>query len=42
MEAAGFTYRHVNSIDMSLDRPDAKARDAVHVLFAGEKCGLTI
>lgn len=37
MEAAGFTYRHVKSIDMFLDGPAAKARDAVHVLFAGEK-----
>jgi hypothetical protein len=37
MEAAGFTYRHVKSIDMFLDGPGAKARDAVHILFAGEK-----
>jgi hypothetical protein len=37
MELAGFVYRHVKSIDMFLDGPDAKARDAVHVLFAGEK-----
>jgi hypothetical protein len=37
MERAGFVYRHVKSIDMFLDGPDAKARDAVHVLFAGEK-----
>jgi hypothetical protein len=37
MQAAGFTYRHVKSIDMFLDGPGAKARDAVHVLFAGEK-----
>ena len=37
MEAAGFIYRHVKSIDMFLDGPDAKARDAVHILFAGEK-----
>lgn len=37
METAGFVYRHVKSIDMFLDGPDAKARDAVHVLFAGEK-----
>lgn len=37
MEAAGFIYRHVKSIDMFLDGPGAKARDAVHVLFAGEK-----
>lgn len=37
MERAGFIYRHVKSIDMFLDGPGAKARDAVHVLFAGEK-----
>jgi hypothetical protein len=37
MEAAGFVYRHVKSIDMFLDGPDAKARDAVHVIFAAEK-----
>ena len=37
MERAGFVYRHVKSIDMFLDGPGAKARDAVHVLFAGEK-----
>jgi hypothetical protein len=37
MEAAGSVYRHAKSIDMFLDGPDAKARDAVHVLFAGEK-----
>jgi hypothetical protein len=36
MEAAGFVYRHVKSIDMFLDGADAKARDAVHVIFAGE------
>ncbi len=35
MEAAGFIYRHVKSIDMFLDGPDAKARDAVHIIFAG-------
>ena len=34
---AGFVYRHVKSIDMFLDGPDAKARDAVHIVFAGEK-----
>ena len=37
MESAGFVYRHARGIDMFLDGPDAKARDAVHVLFAGEK-----
>jgi uncharacterized lipoprotein YehR (DUF1307 family) len=33
----GFVYRHVKGVDMFLDGPDAKARDAVHVVFAGEK-----
>ena len=37
MEGAGFVYRHVAAVDLFLDGPDAKARDAVHVVFAGEK-----
>jgi len=37
MEQAGFVYRHVAGIDMFLDGPNAKARDAVHLVFAGEK-----
>lgn len=37
MEAAGFVYRHSRGIDMFLDAPESKARDAVHVLFANEK-----
>ncbi len=37
LEKAGFIYRHAASVDMFLDGPDAKARDAVHVIFAGEK-----
>jgi hypothetical protein len=37
MEAAGFSHRHAAGIDMFLDGPTAKARDAVHVLFAAEK-----
>jgi hypothetical protein len=37
LAAAGFVFRHVKSIDMFLDGPSAKARDAVHVIFAGEK-----
>jgi hypothetical protein len=37
METAGFTHRHAAGIDMFLDGPKAKARDAVHVLFAAEK-----
>jgi hypothetical protein len=34
---AGFIRRHAASIDMFLDGPAAKARDAIHVVFAGEK-----
>ena len=37
LAAAGFVFRHVKGIDMFLDGPDAKARDAVHIVFAGEK-----
>jgi hypothetical protein len=33
----GFIRRHVAGIDLFLDGPKAKARDAVHVVFAGEK-----
>ena len=34
---AGFVHRHTSSIDMFLDGAQAKARDAVHVVFAGTK-----
>ena len=37
MESAGFVHRHSAGMDMFLDGPAAKARDAVHVLFAGER-----
>jgi hypothetical protein len=37
LESAGFVYRHVSGIDMFLDGPDARARDAVHIVLAGEK-----
>jgi hypothetical protein len=37
MEAAGFIRRHVSGIDRFLDGPGAMDRDAVHVVFAGEK-----
>ncbi len=37
LAAAGFVYRHAKSVDMFLEGPDAKARDAVHILFAAEK-----
>ena len=37
LHSVGFIYRHVASIDLFLDGPQAKARDAVHIIFAGEK-----
>ncbi len=37
LEGAGFVYRHSAGVDMFLDGPGAKARDAVHVIFSGEK-----
>jgi hypothetical protein len=37
LETAGFIYRRGASDDLFLDGPDAKARDAVRVVFAGER-----
>ncbi len=37
MSKAGFIYRHATGVDMFLDGPESKARDAVHLVFAGEK-----
>ncbi len=37
LEKVGFLYRHSADIDLFLDGPDAKARDAVRIVFAGEK-----
>lgn len=37
LESAGFVYRHAASMDMFLDGQTAKARDAVHIVFAAEK-----
>jgi len=37
LERAGFVYRHAANMDMFLDGPEAKARDAVHLVFASEK-----
>lgn len=36
LEAVGFSYRRVKSVDAFLDGPDAKVRDAVHVVYANE------
>jgi len=35
--AAGFDYKHTAGLDLFLDGPNATARDAVHIIFAGEK-----
>jgi hypothetical protein len=37
LESAGFIFRQAAGVAMFLDGPQAKARDAVHVVFAGEK-----
>jgi hypothetical protein len=37
LRTAGFIRRHVAGIDLFLDGPDAKARDAVHIVISGEK-----
>ncbi len=37
MEAAGFVHRQSMGVTMFLDGPDGKFRDAIRVLFAGEK-----
>jgi hypothetical protein len=37
MEVAGFIHRQSMGVTMFLDGPDGKFRDAIHVLFAGEK-----
>ena len=37
LEAEGFIYRRTAGVSLFLDGPDAKARDAVHVVFAGKK-----
>lgn len=36
-ETDGFIHRHITGIDMFLDGPSAKPRDAVHIVFANEK-----
>lgn len=37
LESAGFRYRHAAGVDFFLDGPETKFRDAIHLLFAGEK-----
>lgn len=37
MENAGFVYAQSLGVDLFLDRPEGRPKDAVHVVFAGEK-----
>lgn len=37
LQQAGFVHQQVSGIDLFLDGPSAGVRDAVHVIFAGEK-----
>lgn len=37
LESVGFFHRHAKSIDMFLEGPKGSSRDAVHIVFAGEK-----
>jgi hypothetical protein len=37
MSKAGFVHCHSSGLDMFLDGPESKARDAVHLVFAAEK-----
>jgi len=37
LAAVGFVRQHVAGIDLFLDGPDARPRDALHVVIAGEK-----
>ncbi len=36
LESAGFVHRRVAGIDLFLDNATASARDAVHIIYAGE------
>jgi hypothetical protein len=37
LKAAGFVYRHAAGMDIFLDSPTSKPREAVHIVFANEK-----
>lgn len=37
LSAAGFDNKHTADLDLFLDSPSARPRDAVHIIFAGEK-----
>jgi len=37
LEAVGFVHHHIYGVDCFIDGPEGKPRDAVHLIFAGEK-----
>jgi hypothetical protein len=37
LSCAGFVHRHLRGVDVFLDGPGGKSRDAIHLVFAGEK-----
>lgn len=37
LETAGFVHRHAAGIEMFIDGPDGRAREGIHIVFAGEK-----
>jgi len=37
LHSAGFVYRHTAGLDVFLDGPGTRPRDAVHIVFANEK-----
>lgn len=37
LEKIGFIYKHVAGLDFFIDGPDGRAREGVHIIFAGEK-----
>jgi hypothetical protein len=37
LESVGFIYRHTSGIDMFLDGPNGRAREAIHIVPANEK-----
>ncbi|HEX5471671.1 MAG TPA: nucleotidyltransferase family protein [Lacipirellulaceae bacterium] len=42
LSALGFVFRHDDGVDMFLGGPKAKARDAIHIVFSGEKVNQTM
>ena len=37
LESVGFVYHHIYGVDCFIDGPNGSPRDAVHLIFAGEK-----